>query len=407
MRLFFSISLGVIIIGAVAALLFFFVVSPQSEHDTEAVRVVITDGVARPELADTIAEAFSWSWGEKQRFDATLRALQWDAFKEKTARILTNQFDWSETETETFLINGTHFISQEEDLFFLAHTGGEFTFHIHDPIAFVAEALVAGVRTAPEGAEVFLAANLFAPARFAADAFVRRQSVPLPDLIPLPPQDVGLREADGRVFLVFSTVYYNIGTADFTLIADPETAGVRGDIARTVFQRITEPGGAMRDVPVGVFEWHEEHLHYHFSDFIAYTLESAEPLLAGAAAPIRSVKATYCVRDVTRIVVPGIEAGEAQYRVCGRERQGVSIGWGDTYFHTYGGQRIDITDLPSGAYTLSFTVNPEGLFEESSYANNTSQARITIDKEAMTVSVLSTYPLSIPEFEHIHYEQDL
>src|SRR3989344_9230877 len=54
----------------------------------------------------------------------------------------------------------------------------------------------------------------------------------LPDLVPLPPQDVKLDKRDDSYYLLFSTTYYNQGLGQFELRADPKTAGVRADIAQ-------------------------------------------------------------------------------------------------------------------------------------------------------------------------------
>jgi len=103
-------------------------------------------------------------------------------------------------------------------------------------------------------------------------------------------------------------------------------------------------------------------------------------------------KTSYCLRDVDSVNTLINESSNAPtYRICGRERQGISVGWGDSYYYTYAGQELDLTNIPSGTYRLRFVVNPKGLFEELSYDNNESYAVFKLDKEHDKVTVLETY----------------
>src|SRR3989344_8450394 len=156
----------------------------------------------------------------------------------------------------------------------------------------------------------------------------------LPDLVPLPPQDVKIQvRDDGAVMLLFSTTYYNQGRGPVELRADPRTKGVRADIERDILQRIYRKDESYREKTVGHFMWHQEHQHYHFADFVTYDLEAVDapnhPDLSG----VRS-KSTFCLRDVSRVEMElPYRAEEAAYWVCYKEIQGVSVGWGDTYFY--------------------------------------------------------------------------
>lgn len=228
----------------------------------------------------------------------------------------------------------------------------------------------------------------------------------LPDLLPLPARDLRLeRTEDGRVLMHFSTTYYNQGRGALELVADPKTAGVRADIERDVLQRIYQKDGKYRELKVGTFLWHQEHLHYHYTDFITYDLEPIDapqsPDLSG-----NLVKSTFCLRDVSRVYidVPNIPE-EAGYKICGKERQGVSVGWGDTYYHDYPAQNLDITELKSGTYRLTFHANPELRLEEVRYDNNTSTIIFALDMEKMTVSVLKETPSETPDIEHVHLDE--
>lgn len=227
----------------------------------------------------------------------------------------------------------------------------------------------------------------------------------LPDLVPLPPRDLKIQTAeDGRTLLLFSTTYYNQGRGPAELRVDDESTNVREDIEREVMQRVYFKDGGHRDKSVGRFLWHQEHLHYHFSDFIEYDLESLDtPGLEDLAGSL--VKSTFCLRDISKVKLDlPDKKEEAAYDICYKRLQGVSVGWGDTYYYDYPAQNLNISDLPSGTYRLTFRANPENKLDEVRYDNNISSAVFKIDMEKKTVEVLEETPKQTPEVEHIHLD---
>ncbi|MEX1027318.1 MAG: lysyl oxidase family protein [Candidatus Paceibacterota bacterium] len=234
----------------------------------------------------------------------------------------------------------------------------------------------------------------------------------LPDIRTFEPRDVQIIEKNDRTLLVFSTIYYNRGEGPLELVADPE-ADERdgGDVSRVVSQHIYQEDGSVQAEPVGTFVWHGAHNHYHFSNFVDFRLEPTEETRERSKVSSEGLsikeKATFCVRDVSRVSVDAENApADAIYRTCNEEVQGVSVGWGDTYFFDYPDQDIDVTDLPAGTYRLVFEANPDRRFYESDYENNTSWALIHMDPDAQTVEVSELYPLESPEVEHRYPEQD-
>ena len=230
----------------------------------------------------------------------------------------------------------------------------------------------------------------------------------VPDLVPLPPQDIKIKtREDGAIMLLFSTTYYNQGRGSLELRADPKTKGIRADIDRDILQRIyrKDEKEKYREKVVGNFLWHQEHQHYHYSDFVTYDLEAVDAPGAPDLSGMRT-KSTFCLRDVSRVDMElDYRAEEANFRVCYKEIQGVSVGWGDTYFYDYPDQGLNISDLTSGTYRLSFHVNPEERLDEISLQNNKSSALLKINMEEKTVEVLELIPSEYPTFEHIHLEQ--
>lgn len=235
----------------------------------------------------------------------------------------------------------------------------------------------------------------------------------LPDLIPFPPQDLRLSHGGTRIH--FSTTYYNAGEGALELTAVPGATPTHEDVERDVSQTIFLRDGGSTSTPSGTFFWHEPHQHYHFEDFVDYKVESIENFnyradggrsLTPSPADIGNTeKATFCVRDISR--VDGIEntADDAAYKICSRWRQGVSVGWGDTYFHDYPDQFLDITNFPSGQYKLSFDVNPRTRFLESNYSNNYSYVVFVFDAEKPSFEIIESFPVNVPEIEHVYPEQ--
>jgi hypothetical protein len=74
---------------------------------------------------------------------------------------------------------------------------------------------------------------------------------------------------------------------------------------------------------------------------------------------------------------------------------GLSVGWGDQYDYTDFGENIDITAVPDGTYWLRAVANPYGYLQESSFANNATDTKLTIAGDVVTI-VSQTHPDSTP-----------
>lgn len=369
----------------------------------------VPPGLDRLEIAGLVGEKLAWSGEEKNEFASVYAQIHWDALNEYLPGVLSQKFGWNEQEQGVFLTSSTKYLDSKLDFLSTVYVPGAYTFLESTTKPQIANLLVNRVLQAANGnVELFIRDRLRESAILKVAEYVRSEVELLPDLVPLPAQDLTLEESGGRLLLRFSTTYFNQGRGPLELAADPETAGTAEDLERKVFQRIYRADSKFREEQIGEFLWHEEHLHYHFADFISYKLEAVDP-----AGPIPSQsnnesKATYCIRDVssTNLELQN-EAPEAKYPTCNREIQGVSVGWGDTYFYTYSGQFLDITGLASGVYRLSFLVNPENIFEESDTENNLSSALIEIDAENLTIKKLSESPETYPVIEHVYKEQPL
>lgn len=283
-------------------------------------------------------------------------------------------------------------------------------FFVHDKTIFSYEAADDSVELSFDLPSIITDAEL----SFDATPDDSAESRLLPDLIPFPPQDLKITAEGTR--LRFSTTYYNAGEGVLELNADPSKTPHDENVERDIVQTIYLENGEKEIVESGSFYWHASHQHYHFKDFVDYKVESLENFkyvsMGGSSLdPIPEdegnvEKATFCVRDMSRISGVPNTAEDATFRICSRWRQGVSVGWGDTYFHNYPDQFLDITNFPKGTYRLSFQVNPRKRFIESSYDNNESSVTFKYDKEKRSITILESFPPEVPDIEHIYLEQD-
>jgi hypothetical protein len=141
--------------------------------------------------------------------------------------------------------------------------------------------------------------------------------------------------AGRRLLLRFDTVTANVGTGDLHVGAPP-APGVSNDM----------------------FQWSQCHMHHHVSRYTTYELLGPDGVV------FTGRKQSFCLEDVRRMS-PGTPS---RGYTC--LNQGISRGWADSYTRGLPCQWIDITDVPSGAYTLRVTVNPDHTLPESDYTNN-------------------------------------
>jgi hypothetical protein len=138
-----------------------------------------------------------------------------------------------------------------------------------------------------------------------------------------------------RTLVRFDTVSANRGTAD-VFVGVPPADGISD----------------------AVFEWSPCHQHHHVRNYARYELVDAGGVVLTAR------KQAFCLQD-TQPVQPGIPSSGYS---C--QRQGITRGWADVYSKYLPCQWIDVTDVPSGTYTLRIVVNPTRMLPESNYDNN-------------------------------------
>jgi hypothetical protein len=157
---------------------------------------------------------------------------------------------------------------------------------------------------------------------------------------------------------------------------------------------IGDPKSCLGDL----YRFSECHQHLHFQEYADYRLwtekgynewvakrDLSKPsnsgrngnLLADARDRgdlIVGRKQGFCVIDVAPYHFDGVEPGPPVYRSCG-SFQGIKVGWADQYVPLLACQFVQMTDVAEGVYVLEDHVNPEQLFPESDYTNNSSAVK--------------------------------
>ena len=142
--------------------------------------------------------------------------------------------------------------------------------------------------------------------------------------------DIGTRR-----LLRFNTVTANLGTADLVLGPTPP------------------PG-----VSSGIFVWSACHMHHHVAGYADFSLWS------GSQQIVTGRKQAFCLEDDVQVVPGGPSHG---FR-C--NLQGITVGWADVYDRALPCQWIDVTDVPTGTYTLRVEIDVSHAFPDADPTNN-------------------------------------
>ena len=205
-----------------------------------------------------------------------------------------------------------------------------------------------------------------------------------PDLVTQTPSGVRITsdKATGQRLLKFSNAIANVGNGRFELAPSHDAnSGVT-----TAYQRIWTHDGAgtwsiQSELPVGTFEYHPLHNHWHFGGFARYELRNVAPGGGiGRRVIASSDKISFCMVDTLSANL-GLEHAPPlrAYTSCGQSiTQGISVGWSDIYGSSLPGQSIDITQVQNGTYWLVDTADPNNTIVETIETNNAGAVLVTI-----------------------------
>ncbi|MDO8430708.1 MAG: endolytic transglycosylase MltG [Candidatus Taylorbacteria bacterium] len=351
--------------------------------------ITIKSGMSKEKIGEIMADALGWDALDRQFFSHTYAGMQWQQYQELIEDYFQKKYSWNNDKTHTFLTLSALYYDNSYDFLKNMYIPGTYEIPLGASRAQAAGILID--RFVDENPNSSAVLEKFIDRTLAQNVvrLIDEQMVLMPDIVAIPPRDMTLKNIGGRTYLLFTASYWNKGRGPLELIADPKTKGVRGDVERNVLQRIYQLDGNYTERLSGKFLWHSPHLHYHFQDFAIYTLESLDRNDLPNTEK-RSQKSTFCVRDSEPIDLshPGATKS-ASYTICGKERQGISPGWADSYYYTYVDQKFDVTDMPKGSYLLKIIINPLDRFEEMTKDNNIGEVKFDLDVKNKKVKVIS------------------
>ncbi len=212
-----------------------------------------------------------------------------------------------------------------------------------------------------------------------------------PDLqVLVPTSDIAIGHPTSTTrSLDFSHITWNAGTGPFEI--RPSYNALTG-ISQGFQALYSSPSAGVytfeRTVPIaGSMIW-DPPSDYRFplDSFALYTVASGGgPGSLVATSP----KVDFCITGDTYVGgVPNTPTEEAYPEsdcTSPTGTLGLSVGWGDEYESTDGGENIEITSVPSGTYWLQAIVDPDGYIEESNTTNNITNTKLRIEGNTVTV----------------------
>lgn len=233
-----------------------------------------------------------------------------------------------------------------------------------------------------------------------------------PNLKTLKPIDLRFdtirRSGTTRYVLRFSNTVWNSGRGPLELRG--KTVDTPSGKKTKVSQRIYDSAGTHRTTEaVGLFVYHPSHEHMHFGDFAEYQLWTRADYDKWVDADKsyqeqfeqKGTKTTYCVYDTTRVRgnLPGSPRSKV-YRGCDEKRQGLSVGWGDTYKFKLPDQWIDLGGAPleDGDYVLRSVADPKNRLYESANKRDTNLRETRMNNAAITYFTVEGGTITVTTF---------
>jgi len=161
--------------------------------------------------------------------------------------------------------------------------------------------------------------------------------------------------------LTFSNCVANTG--DGALVLEMTRTGLNRARVAQLIEDDAKPRRLWRRKPAGtaVRDTNPDHNHWHYADFLQYTLKSVR---TGRYAG-KPMKQSFCLEDVAKLRAG---AGRRGFTRCPNPRanagiMGISVGWGDVYWAGLQEQFIEVKGVPPGAYWLECIVDPRRRLE--------------------------------------------
>jgi hypothetical protein len=225
----------------------------------------------------------------------------------------------------------------------------------------------------------------------------------LPDLAMAPLSDFRIETVNGRRLLRFTAMMVNVGSGHFEVRGSREGPADQMRVDQIIFETTARDSPVARRLPTEAeAKWSGDgHDHWHVQEMMRYDLW-------GGRGTFRGAKVGFCFLDSDpwNLSLPG--AGPFSYyrgSWCQNTpsalsyRMGISVGWGDEYEYYLAWQWVDVTDLPSGAYTIRAKVDPYGFFVEEDDENQCGYTRLSFTTTSNAVTVLGRGSQCINDWE--------
>jgi Lysyl oxidase len=209
-----------------------------------------------------------------------------------------------------------------------------------------------------------------------------------------------MAETGASVCMRFEQTFANVGEGAaelrFAVPKDPN------DTSHDVLARTYFSDGHFTDTSAGTWEFHAEHQHFHYDNFVQSNLWAADSHgHRTGTGPIRAGrKVSFCMEDEILDgpmwgkagvrprfyiapdcldFVPSAETPDFNYLI-----QGVTPGWDDIYEWYLPGQYIDVAGVPSGDYVLETIADPDDKLVEPDETNNCGTVLIRLSNMGTT-----------------------
>jgi hypothetical protein len=202
-----------------------------------------------------------------------------------------------------------------------------------------------------------------------------------PDFVAIAPSSFYIDTVGGRRLLRFQTAIGNLGPGNLQI-----RGKVIGKLTQGTQEILDRDGRVVERKDVGTFQYHPNHGHFHISRVAVYELRRGGP---GGEFVQAGNKVGFCMEDSIRI-----REGTQKARIpdCTQTLQGITRGFADVYSASLKEQTFDMTDLPSGEYTIVIKLDPLHKFLETNRRNNRAWVRLRYDAEAGKAYRLADYP---------------
>lgn len=215
------------------------------------------------------------------------------------------------------------------------------------------------------------------------------QNALLPDLRVEKLVETYIGNLSDKRMLRFSGTFANVGSGPLELIGKPNEESNKIEASQIIYGE----NGNKSEHYAGSFILHPTHNHWHFENFVSFSLFSVRDDGSVGNEIISTGKVTYCIHDYAPLPdeYPG-KPDSIVYPWCTTSfgTQGISVGWVDTYKADVPGQELDISNLPDGVYALQAVADPENRIVEEDENNNTTLDYLEI--KGNSVKILDALP---------------